>query len=323
MDRVRGYEGLTIDFRDWPFPLKCNPFYLQLRKPANDWFLSFGFFSEPDADQSFVDADVPWLASVTLPSAKPARLRDACDLMALTIYRDDEFDAASGSERQAMITEAIEVLEASTTSTSKWAMAYQDVWSRITHKAAPQQISRLHDAFQDYLAACQEMTRWQEQRSHSSIDTYLATRRNSIGARIDCFLVEYALDLELTTAQLDSPLLRQITRAHLDCTIAIQDLLSYKKEILEGTSENMIEVFRKAKACSVQDAIFETHRFLRSQVEIYETCAAQLFRQNSTTQSLEEYINGLRDFASGIIAWTNYSTRYSSNDILLEAMTVA
>jgi hypothetical protein len=312
MTHAQELNGLIIADEEWPFPLKCNPWYLEVRGSANEWFLSFQPFTSVDDNEFFIETDVPWLASVTLPSANPERLRDACDLMALLLYQDDEFDTASGRERAEIISAAMDILtDRPNQEKNLWAVPFGDVWNRIRSRVSDKQMEKLQQEFTNYLLGCQTMTGLADGESFTLLDGYLSVRRNSIAGGINCFLVEYALDIELPVEILEHPLSHRLVEAHLDYTIVLQDLLSYLRESNEGIKENIIDVLRHIHGCSVQEAINRAHDLFQLKVTEFEISAEKVRAEPwGVTSELNSYIEGMRDFTSGLIAWTTHSRRY-------------
>lgn len=301
------HDDLASIWRAWPYPVKISPYYLEIRREANAWFLSYQPFATRERDQFLVESDIPYLAAICLPAAARDRLRNACDLMALLIYRDDEFDHASGQEREEMIAAAQRCLrDEPDNAASKWLAPFRDVWQRITAHSTADQRDRLLTTIEDYLAGCAAMTR----PVFTTIEDYLHLRRSSIGVRIDLALIEYALNLSLSPRQ--KALLRRVDETHLDTMIVVQDLLSYgRAEDRDGDAENIVAQFTRIHDCSVATARSRSHELLRTRIAEFEVaCHLVQAQRDGHSAQVGAYLEGTRDFSSGVIAWTAHSVRY-------------
>jgi hypothetical protein len=312
MDTPTDVTGLEIYANEWSHPHRCGTHHRALQKSLTEWFLSFRTFDNEGA-ALFIASDFPLLTSLAWPDADLSRARDICALVAALVTRDDETDDERRGDRVKTVEAELQSLRNGFTGTrTKWEPLYRSIWERFATRMPARQLDRLTACVERFVEGC---LRWELRQPDPdrpvSVREYSRNRHLTVGQPVSLVLVEYSLGLELDDDILQAPAVQQMQAAHVDYVWLMQDLLSYRKEVATASASNIVTVLTEAHDGDVQAAIDETHRILRMRIRDFETACADLARSPiGKHPHLHRYVEGLRDFTSGWVEWTNRSPRY-------------
>ncbi|KAJ6516266.1 isoprenoid synthase domain-containing protein [Mycena sanguinolenta] len=153
-----------------------------------------------------------------------------------------------------------------------------------------------------------------------SLETYLATRRKSIGALPFHDLALWTWHLELPDAGvLNNPHIQLMVQASVDLVLLANDIYSYRKEYLEdGAKHNYVTVAMhdlktSFKAGDIQAAIdYTAKEFVDTLARLKESKALLPFGDNADlSPKIERYTELMMDSVAGNIEWSVACKRYS------------
>jgi hypothetical protein len=316
MEVLCDITGLEVFEDEWAHPVKYGVHYETLQEEFIEWFLSFSTFNE-GRTRLFVKSDYPLLTTVAWPDAEQDRARDICGLVAALTTRDDEVDDERDASRTTMIAAELRSIRNGFRGTdTKWEPLYRTIWEHFAARMPAGQFVRLTKCVERFVEGC---LRWEQLQLGDSasleIDEYCRSRHIAVGQPIDMVLVEYALGIDLDESILRDPVVQRMQAAHIDYIWLMQDLLSYRKEVVTDASSNVITSLAVSGGSDIQNAVNETHRILRAKISEFDAACKDL--ANSPVGDRWElwcYIEGLRDWTSGWVDWTVRSPRYDPNE---------
>ncbi|SDY97107.1 hypothetical protein SAMN05421504_10862 [Amycolatopsis xylanica] len=308
---------LEIPDLDRRYPLRRSPHYEAVADEFHAWFLDQGLFTTEKQRKAFVAKDYPYLVSIAWPACDRRTLWDFATLAAALSERDDEADAARAGASLGKLRASLADVQAhqSTSSERRWGPLLAKVWRSMLEYVSPQMMTRLADAISGYLEGCIAYDLKQiDGYRFGCVEDYLEIRRFTIAQRVDQVLTEISLGIDLGQAR-DDKLIKDLCDRDVERVIVYHDLLSLRKDLAEGETENIVLVIAGTEGCDLQEAVHRTCRLLDKKMDRYEESARKVrLSPLGWRDDVCLFVDGLNDFTSGLIEWATCSARYTMGE---------
>ncbi|KAL4066480.1 isoprenoid synthase domain-containing protein [Scleroderma yunnanense] len=171
---------------------------------------------------------------------------------------------------------------------------------------------------QEYVALARATAQEAVERQTAEVDkvmltlqTYWLTRRYSVGTRSFFGYIRAVNGLKIPEQLWDDPTVQALGHAATDVTIITNDILSYKKELIEdGAPHNILTILMHdpSIACSdLQQAIDYASNLFDEALDRFNECRAEL----QDSPDLRRYADGIADYFVGKLEWEMSSPRYN------------
>lgn len=299
---------------------QINPHYKQI-KPDADAYMARTLRLTPKQAIGYAKADFTFLVSWWAPNADAEALRIMADWQHWAFPWDDLFD--EGHFKENLLGAAEEIIhmtsilddthpEVPADTEIPIRYAFQQNWYAIRKRAGPSLQHRYKMYLKHYMLGLlgQVSSRNRDPRK-VTVDEYLKFRRGTIGA-MPCFcLVEYAEGIDLPQYIIDHPSIQACQQVAVDLVLIDNDILSYRKDLIEGEDLNLINILRFSKGLSLQQAIDEIDVMLMDRYKTWYKALVELPTWGHKLDSeVLRYLDGCRNVALGSLIWSFHSGRY-------------
>lgn len=248
-------------------PVTCHPHVEDIRAESNRWVRSRLGFALPDpaAMDAFCACEYALWASLLFPTLAKDRTVDIADWTQYFFLFDNVCSGAGHLARRAdgareLFSTIKAVMQDKASPTDNiYAVPFEEIWSRITSLMPPRQRERFAASVICFVDGCFSEVRSRAAGHIFDYDTYMATRRNSVGGKMYFVLVEYGLLIDLAD-DLPGPLpgmgvLGELIETTLDYLILTNDLFSFRAECAKNDYVNAVSAFVVQDNLSLQCAI--------------------------------------------------------------------
>ncbi|KAI0292657.1 isoprenoid synthase domain-containing protein [Multifurca ochricompacta] len=168
---------------NWKWPRRINPHYLEVKAETAAWMKSFGAFSpKVQAARDLCDFCTSHyilfrlVSSLAYPFYDKARLRTACDLMAVFLLFDEYSDVANEDEVQEMVNITMDALRNPHTPRpeGEWIVGEvtRQFWELGIKTASPQSQKRFIETFGSYMKTAVQQAADRTNKNIPTIEEY-------------------------------------------------------------------------------------------------------------------------------------------------------
>ncbi|KAJ7688362.1 isoprenoid synthase domain-containing protein [Mycena rosella] len=309
---------------DYVKPL--NPSFAELDAGFQTWVDAAAFLSAPHK-KAWKHAELPLLIARAFPEADAAHLRVCLESMMMFLILEQLTDtpatSAVSKKWAAEFVDALQQAEAPQVKKEGPAAVLQHLGTKIITAIDPpyrpayiaSNVLLAEGVVQEALDREQH-----DETNPISLETYLNTRRKSIGALHFHDLDRWIWKLDLPEHVLQNPHMQEMVWAAVDMVSLANDIYSYRKEYLEdGAKHNYVTVAMHDPSTPVQPGDFQA-----AITYTVEQFAATLARYKENKQLLptfaddadlgrkvERYSELMMDSVAGNIEWSVACKRYS------------
>ncbi|KAH7905973.1 isoprenoid synthase domain-containing protein [Hygrophoropsis aurantiaca] len=283
-----------------------------------------GYFSESDIKE-VSNAEIPLVAALAWPLANT---KDLCAIVAyltLSWMLEEMTDRTSSTESEKNSKLWLTVLENPEAGKESRHPMIQIMRNGM--------VASLKDAvdpyhWPDFLAVNTEFAKSISGEAHDrelskdpnatrSIDSYMMTRRETIGVRPCFVLIQSTRRLYLPDRILKHPIIEEMVNAILDTSYIANDIYSFKKEMVQnGALINIITVIHRdpgTKHLDLQGRIDYAGKLFETAIGRFQKCREMLpsFDDPDIDRQVSEYADGLLDWTVGNIQWSLVNHRYN------------
>ncbi|KAL5482772.1 STS14 [Sanghuangporus weigelae] len=298
---------------NWPWPRIMNPYYEEVRAETTAWFHSFKAFSTR-SQYAFDKGNFALLAALTYPKASKELVRSTCDLMNLFFVIDEYTDVEPQPVVREMVDIVIDALENPHKPRPQSEVILGEItrqyWQSAIKLATPTAQRHFIESFSAYLESLVQQAEDRDNNTNHSIASYLKHRHENIGTRPSYAVLEFRLNLP--DEVIYHPTIVKLSEHITELILLDNDITSYNKEQATGDdSYNILTVVMRELNLDLDRAmewVAEYHaqvqaRFLNGRKQL-PSWGADLDRQ------VEEYLDGLANWARGNVCWHFESGRY-------------
>jgi germacradienol/geosmin synthase len=330
-----------------PYVFRINPHLAAARRRAPSWARRMGMFDtaagEVWDERRFVGIDLPHCAAMIHADASPGQLDLSADWLAWGTYGDDYYPMVFGATRDLaaakLCTERLNAFmpldvgaDADTDADTELGpvpanaleRGLRDLWLRTAGPMPPADRDRFRTAVQAMTASwLWELANQAQGRVPDPID-YVEMRRRTFGSDMTMSLARLAHADVLPAALYRTSTMRELETAAQDYATFTNDLFSYQKEIeFEGELHNLVLVVEnflgvdRFRAGDVVAALMEAR--MRQFEHIVATdlpkLSADFDLDGAASDRLHQYVDGLKDWMSGILEWHRRCVRYTEPEL--------
>ncbi|OJD36052.1 terpene synthase metal binding domain protein [Diplodia corticola] len=296
---------------------RVNPHYHKVKQEAEKWAISVLSLDEQQAMKCSM-ADVTYLAALWVPDADEEALRVFADWMHWVFYFDDQFDEGHLKDDPEAAKEEILATLATmddghpvvAASDNPLRYVFQYTWLCFQKRASPDLQKRYKKSIEDYFDGVLRQVDIASGSTTVGVEEFMHSRRSAIGVYPAQDLAEYARGIELPTHVFDDKAVMELRRISSDITCLQNDILSYRKDLAEGTEHNIIHVYRK-QGLSEQQAVDAVDGMFNGLYKHWYLALAEIAPWGEQVdREMLKYIDCCRDVALGNLYWSFETGRY-------------
>ena len=281
------------------------------------WAHRFGIASDPLVRGRIARTRTARLAGRICPQASEEGLLAITQLQTWLFLFDDAFcdesEIGRSPARTAELSVALmRVLEHGRPLTGPYApflRSFADLCDRLRRLAAPPQFEHFSSRVVGYLLALVWEAAHREQHSPAGFAEYQDLRRHSSAVPPFIALIEAVNGFQLPAAVRESAGLRELEFMVTDITCWANDILSYPKEYQRSTDVlSLPSVLAHELGVGAEAALKEAA--LLHDDRVREFGAAEMQLREHAGDSLTRYLDDLRTWISGNLAWSYETGRY-------------
>ncbi|KGO75960.1 Terpenoid synthase [Penicillium italicum] len=257
-----------------------NPNYHKVKPEADAWIAEIIQADEKWASRN-TKVDLAYLASIWAPTCDQEALRMMIDWNHWVFLFDDQFDEGHLSQdpeaAQEEINRTLEIMEDTQPPVRRddnpIRFVFQTTWDRL------------------------------KQALGRDVQEYMDMRRGTIGAYPAIALTEYAIGINLPPEIMSNSSLEEFMCISADLVLLVNDILSYKKDLVLGVDHNLIFLLR-AQGLSMQEAVDEIGEMLNN---CYRRWYSALQKMDIWGEHIDKqllaFIDACRNVALGNLHW--------------------
>ncbi|KZV73706.1 terpenoid synthase [Peniophora sp. CONT] len=300
---------------NWPWPRRLNNNYAEAKTASAVWMQSFQGIS-PRTLYAYDRCDFSLLASMVYLGHDAARLRTACDVMALFFFFDDSSDVVSPEEVLVMVDVMMDALRNPHKSrpVDEWigGEVTRQFWELAIKTASPGSQERFIDRYAQYTKAVVRQAEDRQNKVILTVEEYFPLRRDTIGAKPAFAFLE--LNLDRPQAALNHPVIGELEILSTDMIILSNDIVSYNKEQARGDDyQNIVTSIMHHHQTDVQGAMnwVESH-YLNLQARFLELYCHHVPKYHSyqLDADIAKYVDGLGNWVRANDQWNFETERY-------------
>jgi len=300
-----------------PYTASLHPDTEAADAEALRWVDRFGIAAEPLVRRRIAGTRTARLAGRICPRAGWAGLVAVTQLLTWLFLFDDAFcdesEVGRSPARTADLSVAVlRVLEHGRPVTGEYEpflRAFADLRERLRALTTPDQFDGFVGRVTGYLLALVWEAAHRERRSPAGLGEYQDLRRHSSAVPPFLALIEAVNGIELPMAVRGEPRLRELELMVTDITCWANDILSYPKEYLRSTDVlSLPAVLSHELGLGAQAALKEAALLHDDRVREYQAAETRL--RDGADEGLSRYLDELRAWISGNLAWSYETGRY-------------
>ncbi|MFF4346005.1 hypothetical protein [Streptomyces sp. NPDC001530] len=196
--------------------------------------------------------------------------------------------------------------------------------AHLWHGVAPRQSSWWRTRFLSHVGDFLTAFRYEDINRRKgcvpSLGAYMQLRRASGGITPCLDLLEYATGLEVPPALHDTGMLRTMFDNAADVVVWVNDVVSLKKELAMGETNNGVLVVQRELDLSLQEAVRHVYgrvardirEFLEAERELRRACAYGAEVSDGERAALLSLIIGMKAWMRGNLDWSTRAERYAN-----------
>ncbi|MDH6116125.1 germacradienol/geosmin synthase [Kitasatospora sp. GAS204A] len=324
-----------------PFEPGLSPHLAAARRNSTAWAREMGYLDVLPGvvdsgvwdDRKIVAVDLALCSAGLDPDATPEELDLSAEWLVWGTYGDDWFPLGYGHPAdvqgaRACVDRLAQFLTSSPaepmpTPVTALERGLADLWPRTADPMPPTAREAFRKAVGDMLDSwVWEIANVAEHRIPDPVD-YIEMRRHTFGSDLTMSLARFANQRTLPDAVFRSGTIEAVEHAAADYACLINDLFSYRKEIqYEGEIHNAVLVVQNFLNCDLPHALRVVSDLQTSRMRQFEHLTAHELPQlcedhrldAAQRAELEDYVQDLRNWMSGIYVWHRDVGRYRDSE---------
>ncbi|KAJ6483121.1 isoprenoid synthase domain-containing protein [Mycena sanguinolenta] len=305
------YLPPSLKDANWPWTRRMNPFYEEVKKEADEWFMSLDCFDDKDT-QSFVRCDFARMAALCYPDMTRDEYRVACDMFTLFFVFDEFTDTVDGEGAEELACLTLEPLKDLNSEDGKDEHALGKVafgfWKRFMAIASETCQELFISAWKQYAdGVIQEAKDRHERTIPRSFDSGDYLRLRKLTAGVAPCIALYFIGKERPRGFFGNPMLIRLAEITVEIVCFENDTYSFQKESATEDIHNLLKAIIHDHVCSVQDAVYRAAGETKARAEEFLVLARTL---QSHGPDVQTYIQDLGSLISGHTQWSFETPRY-------------
>ncbi|KAF8987109.1 terpenoid synthase [Cyathus striatus] len=243
--------------RNWPWKRRAiNPHYEQCKSESESWAENFHALS-PKAQNAFNRCNLSLLAAMAYPKLNKDGFLVGCDVMNLVFLLDEWSEESNAAEAQHLGDTIMDALRNphNIRPQGEWAggeLARQ-FWVNAIRTATPTAQQQFITIFQEYSNSVVQQSADRDQRHIHTVDSYMKTRRITIGAKP--LIVINRVHMDIPDYVMSNEVIKRMHETLYDMLGIENDLYSYNVEQARGDDGfNLVTIVMHQLQLDVQSA---------------------------------------------------------------------
>lgn len=298
---------LALSLPDGVLPLGVeHPESAAARNLHDQWFLPvLRALRREEVLESVNRHDLFRLASFVSPRAPVQKVANTAISLSAAIVVDDVFDSTGVAGND--VGDFIAVMHgAAVAGMSSELVLWQQAMEHLRSQTSDGVFQRLTGFFEQWLRSLDSPS-----HKFDDMDSYLEYRRCNLG--FDCLrgFVEYALDIDMSVVP-PSPDLDAFDAACGVHMSLVNDLFSYRKEAGDADVANALNILRRGRGVSLQDAVDQVCDRIRDAERDLDRHARTLSEgDDAHARTMRLYTDTMKANVGGHFAWTMSTPRFN------------
>ncbi|KOX99312.1 terpene synthase family protein [Pseudomonas nunensis] len=256
------------------------------------------------------------VAALMYPGGSDELLQIGADFVLWAFAYDDEYcdEGPMSLNPVAFISNAAEIQRAAESPehaafNDRYALAMRDLRCRLDKYATPTQVGRFVEGVRSYMLI--EM--WKAVVPHPSLNEYMVMRMYGGGGWAFPILNHIVAGIDITQDEYEDRRVRALTEMMVSLMVWDTESYGYVKECARAVDEkehNLIRILCRDYKYSFEQSIQHYLEMRRRLISLFFRLRTAVFVHASP--AVRSYINGLTDYYSGAVVWTQTNSRYGS-----------
>ncbi|MCC5637521.1 terpene synthase [Nostoc sp. CHAB 5844] len=302
-----------------PFPSQINKYADVLEESALKWVLRFNLLTDDLTYQRFLKAKFYMLVALAYPYCQLEQLKVANDWMSWIFIWDDQCDMSTLKPEVLKVFHKrfVQILNgaAVTSQDIPLSHALSDIRQRMLRLGSKNLLNHFIHTFKDYFHGCEQEANMSTQKIIPDVETYMSTRRSTIGVETSLALTEFCDKLNISDFLRNNEILQKIKLMTTNIICWSNDIFSFPKEFAIGHVHNLVLVLHHQQKIPLMSAV-------NLAVEMHDKEVTNLMELEASIPSYGEeldseiakYLLGLHAWISGHLEWYSYSGRYQTRE---------
>lgn len=290
-----------------PFPQRTSPHYPQAQTLTLNWARTHHLIT-PATEPAYTAADYAGLGTRWVPDAPLDGVLLATDASAFAALFDDQFDSLLGTDPHqatAACRDVHAILDGAALTTTPYASAFADLWTRQIRGRSPTWIHRAAIHWKWFFNAFTHEAENRATEKQLTFDGYLFLRRKSGWVNVMIDLIEASHDFETTPD--DRTHGADLITTVCDIIDLFNDLHSIKKEEAIGDPHNAVFILQKQHGLTRDEATRQAAGYVHRWTHQFH---AQKIALTPGRPNLQRLYNLLPEAIGGYMYWQATSLRY-------------
>lgn len=306
-DFIQDILNCTIPCFISEYEYPCSPYYDKVKLQTESYMVDCNLLNQDEMIR-FMRADFAKFVCLTHPYAQERHLRCIADFTVWIWLMDSFVDSPYFPLAHGFFSEIMHIMKGDSIQlTNNWLVTFKDIWVRLdlpeVHKA------RIIEDLNNYLtnyALIFSRQKDLDKVMQISLDQYMNMRRLDAGAKTMLVLIEHCLGIELSDQEYIE--LSPLMDVFIDYVIFTNDILSVKKEVVEGDVMNMVIIIKYQEQCSAQEAVEKCYGICLDLQKEFEVMS-QI--QDKDDSRIRRYKQAMKTWVNGYFLWTSNTSKYN------------
>lgn len=320
-----------------PFEVSHSPHFEHLGEANTEWLIRFGLISSGSKFHLALQrSQFDRLAAMVYAEGDREVIELCTNYISSLFVFDDIVDNARSaiSSDASLLRHVVDFLGASITGKAPPPLdegipgrgiiealgdAFADIGNRLVRRSSPESMQHFVGHFRSYLAGCIEESRWLE-RTIRDVSEYFSIRSSCSGVHSCVDIGFLARGLSLSARTRSNPNFLRMMRSTALCVACTNDLFSYRRDLKDGISTNIVLLHERLYGVSTQKALaMSVHELDRIAADFIQSKRA-LESGRVVDPALPQYIAQMEMWMRGNFEWYNQSLteRYTANLYMAE-----
>ncbi|KAF9256079.1 terpenoid synthase [Marasmius fiardii PR-910] len=294
------------------FNLHINPHQKQVTNETKKWLLQCSDKVGKLTRQEYKGQKYGLLSATVYPRAAYPQLRVCNDILVYLFHLDDLSDDIDVNETISISDVIMDVLyHPGRYSAPRIGKMTRDYWRRLIQTASPSIQQRFIETLDLFLQSLVKEAEYRAANVIPNLESYIALRRDTAGAKTSFVLIEYAYNLNLPAEVVNHDLIHNLNHIAMDLIGWANDIYSYNIEQSKALTHNIVTVVMNEFGFDLHTAVEYVEGLFKQSLAEFHSNQAQLPSWGpEIDHEVNIYVQGLQDWIIGSIHWSLASERY-------------
>ncbi|MFN6471616.1 MAG: terpene synthase family protein [Nostoc sp. SerVER01] len=312
-------EELLFPGLHCPFAIQTNRYVDVLQQFGIEWVLRFNLLANESTYKRFCKSNFFLLAACAYPDSDLEELKIANDWLSWVFLWDDQCDLSDLGKKPEVLKfynqRYLEILNGAevTSEDTALVLALSNLRERILARRSLTWFHHFITSFQEWLQACTDEATIRAEGIVPDVDTYIMTRKSSIGVDAFLTLTEFCHNLTIPDFLRKNEIILKLQFLTGHIIACCNDIFSVSREMLSGDVHNLVLVLHYKQQIPINQAIYRVVQMHNNAIQTMIDLEASLptFGEEVDTE-LAKYISGMHAWIRSNHDWYSQTSRYQS-----------